>query len=159
MERLDIVCVGSLKEKSMRDICAEYQKRLSRFCKLTITELGECRLPDSPSQAEIDRALDSEGEQMLKFITPNTFAVALCIEGKQLGSEAFSKKLEQGMALGGKTVMFIGSSHGLSNNVKAACNLKLSMSEMTFPHQLARCMLLEQIYRAYKIRYNESYHK
>ena len=96
---------------------------------------------------------------MLKFITPNTFAVALCIEGKQFASEAFSKKLEQGMSVGGRTVMFIGSSHGLSDKVKNACNLRFSMSEMTFPHQLARCMLLEQIYRAYKIRFNENYHK
>lgn len=159
MEKIDIICVGGMKEKFMRDMCAEYQKRLSRFCRLTVTELAECRLPDTPSAAEIARALDSEGAAILSRIPPGAFTVALCVEGGGLSSEVFSKRLEDGMHMSGCAAFIIGSSHGLSPKVKNACNMRLSMSEMTFPHQLARCILFEQIYRAYKIRFKESYHK
>ena len=159
MEKIDIICVGGMKEKFMRDMCAEYQKRLSRFCKVTVTELAEYRLPDSHGAAQIERALDIEGEAILSQIADGTFSVALCVEGNKLSSESFSKKLEDGMRMSGRAAFIIGSSYGLSPKVKSACDMRLSMSDMTFPHQLARCVLFEQIYRAYKIRFNQSYHK
>lgn len=159
MERVDIICIGTLKEKSMRDICAEYVKRLGRFCRVSITELSESRLPECPSQAEISRALEIERAAMQKACPHDAFKVAMCIEGKQQSSTEFAKTLENGMLRSGKTAFIIGSSYGMSASLKAECDIKLSMSAMTFPHQLARCMLLEQIYRAYKIRYGETYHK
>ena len=149
MERLDIICIGSLKEKFMRDMCGEYIKRLSRYCTLKIT----------PSHAEIARALEKEGEYMLAAAPSDAFKIALCIEGEQMSSEKLSKTLNYAMACSGKTALFIGSSYGLSERLKGACRLRMSMSRMTFPHQLARCMLLEQLYRSYKIRRNEVYHK
>jgi len=159
VERLDIICIGSLKEKFMRDMCGEYIKRLSRYCTLKITELPESRLPQTPSHAEIARALEKEGEHMLAAAPSDAFKIALCIEGEQMSSEKLSKTLNYAMACSGKTALFIGSSYGLSERLKGACRLRMSMSRMTFPHQLARCMLLEQLYRSYKIRRNEVYHK
>ena len=159
MERLDIICVGSIKEKFMQGLMAEYTKRLTRFCKLTVTELRESRLPDSPSDAEINTALESEADAILSKIPQGAFTVAMCIEGRQQSSEELARTLEKGFAKSGKAVFIIGSSYGLSERVKAAADLRLSMSAMTFPHQLARCLLAEQIYRTYKIRNNESYHK
>lgn len=143
----------------MRDMCGEYSKRLSRFCKLTVTELPEKKLSDNPSVMEIEKALFAEGEAMLRAAPPDAYKIAMCIEGGQLPSEKFAKKLEEGFCRSGKLVFFIGSSHGMSESVKKACDMRFSMSELTFPHQLARCMLLEQIYRTYKIRNKEAYHK
>ena len=159
MERIDIICVGSMKEKFMRDMCQEYYKRLSRYCKINVVELPEKRINDNPSQTEIARALEAEGESMLKSAPPDAFRIALCIEGGQMPSEKFAKKMEEGFAKSGKVAFFIGSSHGMSENVKKSADLRFSMSQLTFPHQLARCMLAEQIYRTYKIRKNENYHK
>lgn len=152
MEKIDIICVGNIKEKFMRDMCAEYVKRLSRFCKLTITEIPE-------KKADVEKALEAEGEAMLKAAPTDAYKIALCIEGKQMPSEKLAQKMTEGFARSGKIAMFIGSSHGMSEKVKSACDLRFSMSELTFPHQLARCMLLEQVYRTYKIRNNEAYHK
>ena len=159
MEKIDIICVGNIKEKFMKDFLAEYQKRLSRFCKFTITELSEKKISENPSDTEIEKALDAEGEAMLRAASTDSFKIALCIEGKGMSSESFAKKLEQGFTKSGKIAFFIGSSHGMSENVKKACDMRFSMSELTFPHQLARCMLAEQIYRTYKIRSGEAYHK
>ncbi len=159
MERLDIICIGSLKEKFMRELCGEYVKRLSRFCTLKITELPESRLPQSPSPSEIARALEREGEQMLSCAPADAFKIAMCIEGNEMSSEKLAQTLRDAMAYSGKAALFVGSSHGMSEQLKSKCGLRLSMSRMTFPHQLARCMLLEQLYRSYKIRRNEIYHK
>ena len=159
MERLDILCIGNLKEKISREMSAEYEKRLSRYCKLKITELAEYRLPQSPSDAEISRALESEAQAMLAAAGSGGYRIAMCIEGKGMSSEKLAKTLDSAMMTSGRTVIFIGSSCGMSQALKDSCDLKLSMSEMTFPHQLARCMLLEQIYRSYKIRRGETYHK
>ncbi len=159
MERLDIICVGTLKEKFLRELCGEYEKRLTRFCKLNITELAEFKLPNQPSDADIDRALDSEGKAMLSACDMTSFKIALCIEGGQYDSEKFAKTLDNAFLTKGRVTMFIGSSHGISDSVKNVCDLRLSMSKMTFPHQLARGMLLEQIYRTYMIRGGRSYHK
>lgn len=159
MEKIDIICVGTLKEKYLKELCAEYQKRLSRYCKLEIKELPECRLPQNPSQSEIEKSLETEAQKMLAATDSASYKVALCIEGDMPSSEQLSKTLDSAMLQKGRMTFIIGSSHGMSDTVKLACDKRMSMSKMTFPHQLARGMLLEQVYRAYKIRKNEDYHK
>ena len=160
MLSVTIICVGKLKERYLTDACAEYAKRLSAFCKLTITELSEVRLPDSPSDAEIAKALEKEGEMILSKIPKDAYVIPMCIEGKMISSPALSEKMTE-ISLSGKNriVFIIGSSCGLADTVKARGDFKLSISPMTFPHQLARVMLLEQIYRAFKINEGSSYHK
>ena len=158
MLSVNVICIGKLKEKYLKDACAEYQKRLSPFCKFSITELDEYRLPDNPCQAQIDIALKDEGERILKK-AGNSLIVALCIEGKQMPSEDFSKAISD-FSLSNSSISFIiGGSFGLSDEVKNASKLKLSFSKMTFPHQLARVILCEQIYRAFMISNKSKYHK
>ena len=153
-----IVCVGKLKEAYLRDAAAEYSKRIGRFCTFGITELDECRLPENPSEKEIQKALESEGKNILKEC--RGYKIAMCIEGKQMSSPDLAKALYKAAETGGSCVTFIiGSSCGLSDEVKKAADMRLSMSEMTFPHQLARVMLAEQIYRAFQIKNNGKYHK
>ena len=160
MYNIDIICVGKLKEDYLRGACAEYSKRLSAFCKLKITELTPARIPDDPSRAQIDSALADEGKRILQLIHQSVRVYAMCIEGKQLSSEKLSKKLSECGLNGFSTVNFIiGSSFGIAPEIKAKADLRLSMSEMTFPHQLARIMLLEQVYRAFQISANTRYHK
>jgi len=159
MERIDIICIGTLKEKFMRELAGEYVKRMSRYCKLNIVELGEVRLPQQPSDFEIQRALDLESQTMLATTPKDAYKIAMCIEGSQCSSRELAEKCENAMQSSGKIAIFIGSSYGLSEKLKSECDLRLSMSRMTFPHQLARCMLLEQLYRSYKIRRKEIYHK
>jgi 23S rRNA (pseudouridine1915-N3)-methyltransferase len=158
--RVDVLCVGKLKEAYWRDACAEYQKRLGSFCRLTVTEVEETRLPDRPSAAQIAETVNTEGRRLLQKIPQGAAVIALCIEGKALSSEQLSASLE-GMTVSGdsRIAFLIGGSHGLSDEVKASARLKLSMSPMTFPHQLARVMLLEQIYRAMQIAAGGKYHK
>jgi len=138
----------------------EYEKRLSAFCKFEVTELEPQRLPENPSEAEISAALEAEADKLFAKIPPQSTVIALCIEGKQLSSTALAKKISDLAAGGTGTVVFvIGSSFGLSERIKNAAALQLSMSEMTFPHQLARVMLTEQIYRVFTIINNRKYHK
>lgn len=160
MITVNIICVGKLKEKYLRDACAEYTKRLTAFCKLHIIELQPFALSQNPAEAEINEGLRQEGKLILSKIPDSAYVVAMCIEGKQISSPEFSQKI-QDVALGGhSTVTFIiGGSFGLSDEVKKRADYKLSMSEMTFPHQLARVMLLEQIYRAFQISSGGKYHK
>ena len=160
MQTVTIICEGKLKEKYLRDACAEYAKRLSAYCKLNIIELNPHRISENPSAAEIDSALEAEAKEILAKI-PNTAKVyAMCIEGKQMSSEKLSKEISSSAVQGFNNIVFIiGGSHGLSDYVKKRADFKLSMSEMTFPHQLARVMLLEQIYRAYQIANGGKYHK
>ena len=160
MITVNIICVGKLKEKYLRDACAEYTKRLTAFCKLHIIELQPFALSQTPAEAEINEGLRQEGKLILSKIPDSAYVVAMCIEGKQISSPEFSQKI-QDVALGGhSTVTFvIGGSFGLSDEVKKRADYKLSMSEMTFPHQLARVMLLEQIYRAFQISSGGKYHK
>ena len=155
-----VLCLGKLKESYLREACLEYQKRLTRFCKLNIIELVPESLPSEPSAAQIEAALNTEGKRLLAEIPNGSYVYALCIEGKQRSSERFSKELSD-LPLSGKShvTFVIGSSHGLSDEVKGRADAKLSMSEMTFPHQLARVMLLEQIYRAFQISTGGKYHK
>ena len=160
MININIICVGKLKEDYLRMACAEYEKRLGAFCKLKIAELAPAKLPDNPNQAQIDAALNDESERILSRISANEAVFALCIEGKELSSEGLSKEIEKCAVSGFGTLTFIiGGSHGLSPAVKSRAKFRLSMSPMTFPHQLARVMLLEQIYRAFKIEEGSGYHK
>ena len=158
MEKIDIVCVGTLKEKYLKDLCGEYQKRLTRFCKLNIIELTESKLPSEPSDKEIERALENEAKAILNA-TEGSYRIAMCIEGDNPTSEKLAKTMENAAIIKGHVSFIIGSSHGLAECVKKASDLRISMSRMTFPHQIARGMLLEQIYRSYMIRGGGSYHK
>ena len=160
MQKITVLCVGKLKEKFYLDATAEYAKRLSRYCKLDILELPESRLPEEPSPAQIQQALDAEAAAITAKLPKGGALVALCIEGVPCSSEEMSRKMQH-LAVSGKTQLtfLIGGSVGLSESLKRRADWKLSMSPMTFPHHLARVMLLEQIYRSFKIREGSSYHK
>lgn len=160
MLNVSIVCIGKLKEKYLKDACQEYTKRLGAFCKLEIVELAEERISDNPSQAEINNVLDSEGKRILQKLQRCDSVVTLCIEGKQMTSPELSGFIDRSAVSGVSSIAFvIGGSFGLSDDVKAKSSLRLSMSKMTFPHQLARVMVLEQIYRAFQISSGGKYHK
>ncbi len=160
MQKITVLCVGKLKEKFYTEAAAEYCKRLQRFCKLDVIELPEYRLPENPSSAEIQKALETEGNAILEKLPRGGAVVAMCIEGKTCSSEALAQKL-QDFAVSGKTqvTFLIGGSVGLDAQLKAQADWRLSMSPMTFPHHMARIMLLEQIYRAYQIQAGTKYHK
>ncbi len=156
--KINLIVIGKLKEDYLRSACAEYIKRLGRFCTFELHELDECRLSDNPSEKEIASALKKEAEQIKKYA--KGFIVPMCIEGKQLSSVELSEKISDAGVSGQSTVTFIiGSSFGLDDEIKTMGSLKLSMSKMTFPHRLARVMLLEQIYRAFQIAGGGKYHK
>ena len=160
MQTITVLCVGRLKEKFYADACAEYQKRLARHCKLTLIELPEQRLPDDPSPASIAAALEREADALLEKLPRGGAVVALCVEGAERSSEQLAETLAGCAARGVSRVAFvIGGSFGLSERVKARADLRLSLSPMTFPHHLARVMLLEQLYRAYQIQTGAKYHK
>ena len=160
MQKVTILCVGKLKEKFYADAVSEYSKRLSRFCKLDIVELNEERLPEDPSPAQIEAALSREADTIRAKLPPAAMAVALCVEGKQRSSEELARLMADSASRGVSPLVFlIGGSFGLHPSVKALAAVKLSMSPMTFPHPLARVMLLEQIYRAYQINAGTKYHK
>ncbi len=160
MQKITLLCVGRLKEKFYLDACAEYQKRLTRHCKFELIELPEQRLSDAPSDAEIAAALSREADAIEEKLPKGGAIIALCVEGKPTSSEQLSDTLSRYGAQGASQVTFlIGGSFGLSERVKQRADLRLSMSPMTFPHHLARVMLLEQIYRAYQIQSGTRYHK
>ncbi len=160
MLNINVICVGKLKEDYLRAACAEYQKRLGAFCRLNITELTPARLPENPNDSQIAAALADEGDRILAKIANSDAVFAMCIEGKMLSSEALSDEINK-LAVGGfgSLCFVIGGSHGLDPRVKNRAKIRLSMSPMTFPHQLARVMLLEQIYRAFMISSGGKYHK
>ena len=160
MLHVRLICVGKLKEKFYREACAEYEKRLKGYCKLEIIELTEQRLPDSPSQAQIDAALAKEAEAIRAKIPAGSAVVAMCIEVATLSSEQFADKLSKWMGSGVSHIsVLIGGSCGLDESLKKSAQLRLSMSPMTFPHHLARVMVLEQLYRALNIASGGKYHK
>ena len=160
MLKITLITVGRLKEQYLRDAVKEYEKRLSTLCTLKNVEIDAAKLPDSPNESQIKQALDSEAERIIAAIPNGAFVIPMCIEGKQMDSEELSKKLSDIGVSGQSNVVFIiGGSYGLSDRVKQKADYKLSMSKMTFPHQLARVMLLEQIYRAFKITQGGTYHK
>ena len=155
-----ILCVGKLKEKFYMEAAAEYVKRLGGYCRLTLTELPEERLPKSPSRAQIDAALEKEAAAIRAKLPPNSSLVALCVEGKLRSSEDLARMVADWSLGSAKHLAFlIGSSYGLHPSLKGQAWVKLSMSPMTFPHHLARVMLLEQVYRAFKINEGSDYHK
>ena len=159
MMTVNFIAMGKLKETYFREACAEYQKRLGAFAKVTVKEPEPVDLPQEPSRALIDKALEREAE-LIRAQIKGGYKVAMCVEGKAMPSEELAAKLE-GMAGGGiSTVNFIvGSSFGLAESLKKECDMRLSMSPMTFPHSLARVMLFEQVYRAFSIINNSKYHK
>lgn len=160
MLHVTVLCVGKLKEAYWRDAVNEYAKRLAAFCKFAVVEVDEERLPDNPSTAQIEKTLQAEGKRLLDKIPADAAVAALCIEGKELSSPALSKQFDAWANSGKSHVVFIiGGSYGMSAAVKSAATLQLSMSPMTFPHQLARVMVLEQIYRAFQIANGGKYHK
>ena len=160
MQKVTIICTGKLKEKFYLDAAAEYAKRLSRFCTLTLLELPEERLPESPSPAQIEAALAREADAVRAKLPAGCLLIAMCVEGQERSSEALARSLAEAAARGaGHIVFLIGSSYGIHPSLKQQADLRLSMSPMTFPHHLLRVMLLEQIYRAYQINAGSKYHK
>ena len=160
MQKVSIICVGKLKEKFYVEAAAEYAKRLSRFCRLEITELPEERLPEDPSPAQIEAALSKEADTIRGKLPPSALVIAMCVEGKQRSSEELARLMADSASRGESHLVFlIGGSFGLHPSVKSLAAVKLSMSPMTFPHHLARVMLLEQIYRGYQINAGSRYHK
>ena len=159
MQRVILLCVGKLKEKFYAG-AAEYAKRLSRYCKLEIVELPEQRLPENPSQGEIGRALAREAEAIRGKLPPSSSLIALCVEGRERSSEELAAMVSAWSHNAAKHLVFvIGGSYGLHPSVKAGAWAALSMSPMTFPHHLARVMLLEQLYRGFQIHEGGKYHK
>ena len=157
---ITILCVGQIKEKYFRDAIAEYQKRLSRYCKLQMIEAADEKTKENASEAENDLIRKKEGERLLKHIKDSDYCITLEIDGKMLTSEGLSKEIDR-LGLAGKSslVFVIGGSIGLDTAVLKRSDYALSFSKMTFPHQLMRVILLEQIYRSYRIMRGEPYHK
>lgn len=158
--KIRILCVGKIKEKFMREALGEYSKRLSRYIKLEITEVVDEKTPDSASEKEENQIRDKEAERLLKQIRQEDYVIALAIDGKMYDSVTFSQKLDRfGMLGRGSVVFVIGGSLGLGEQVLERADEAISFSKMTFPHQLMRVILLEQIYRGYRILRNVPYHK
>lgn len=157
---INFIAMGKLKEAWYREACAEYLKRLGAYVAPRVSEPAPVDLPQKPSPAQIEAALRQEAVKIREQIKPGSFTVAMCIEGKTLSSEQLAQKLETAAGQGFSTVNFlVGSSFGLDEELKKQADLRLSMSPMTFPHSLARVMLMEQVYRAYSIINNGKYHK
>lgn len=158
--KIQIICIGKLKEKYWTQAAGEYMKRLSKYCDVEITELKESRLPDKASVSQEEAVICNEGENILKHIKDGSYVISLEIGGKSLSSEELAQKIEE-LPLSGKShiTFIIGGSLGLSKAVSKRADFRLSFSRMTFPHQMMRVVLLEQIYRAFKIIRNETYHK
>ena len=155
-----LLCVGKLKESYFTDACAEYQKRLGRFCTLKVIEVPDERAPETLSPAEEAQVKAREGERLLAAIDAKDVVIALVIGGKRYGSESFAAHLEDLESRGVRSIAFvIGGSLGLGDAVLRRADETLSLSDMTLPHRIARLVLLEQLFRAYKIRRNEAYHK
>ena len=158
--KIQIICIGKLKEKYWTEAVAEYSKRLQRFCTLEIVELKEARLPDKASAADEENVKLEEGRSILKQISDSTYVITLEVLGKALSLEELAGKIEDLAGMGRSDIAFvIGGSLGLSAEVSRRADFKLSFSRMTFPHQMMRVILLEQIYRSFKINRNETYHK
>lgn len=160
MTKLMLICVGKMKERFYLEAAAEYVKRISAFCSPDICELPEARLAKNPSAAEIERALEREAAAVLDKLPKGAFSAAMCIEGEPVSSEAFAGLISRASAESKWGPVFIlGGSNGLHNSVKTAASVRISMSGMTFPHHLARVMLLEQVYRGFSINQGTKYHK
>ena len=159
MLSVNIICVGKLKESYLRDAVDEYSKRMRTLCRLSIIELPEERASDNPSDAEIGRVISAESERIMQKLGKGDYVIAMCVEGRNISSEELSKRIEDISMLSSTVDLIIGGSWGLSDELKSRADFKLSMGRMTFPHQLCRVMLLEQIYRAFQISKGTKYHK
>ena len=159
MPNITIISVGKIKEKFIKDALMEYEKRLSRFCKFKSIEIADRPIPENASPLEEAAVLEKEGQDILAKINKGDYVVSMCIEGKNISSTQLAQKISEAFMVSSSLTFIIGGSLGLSDSVKARSDFKLSMSLMTFPHNLARLMLTEQIYRAFKINANENYHK
>ena len=158
MTDIYVIAVGNEKEEYYRKAIGEYAKRISAYARVNVREIKEKRLPEDPSEREIERALEEEGREILAAIPKNCVLCALCVEGKELSSPGFASYIESA-AQKGPLAFVIGSSHGLAQSVKEASSCKMSFSRMTFPHRLMRVILFEQIYRGLSIINNGKYHK
>ena len=159
MPTVKIITVGTLKEDYLREAVAEYEKRISGFCRVESVNIKEAKLPQDPSEGDIRRALDEEAKQILAAMPERAFKVAMCVEGKQFSSEELASKIDVAFSGANEICFVIGSSHGLADSVKAKADLRLSVSKLTFPHQLMRVVLLEVIYRCLNIIKGTKYHK
>ena len=160
MLSVKLICVGKMKEKFYLEAFAEYRKRLQNYCMLELVEVSEQRLPEDPSEKEIAAALEREAQEILRAVPPDAYLVALCVEGRQMPSEGMAELIAERESSGRPKLCFvIGGSFGLAKSVKDRADRKLSMSQMTFPHHLARVMLIEQLYRGFKINEGSRYHK
>ncbi len=159
MLHVKFITLGTLKEAYWREAAAEYEKRLSAFCRFEMIQLKEEKLSDKPSRAEIDQALEREAAAIEKQIGPKAYRVAMCVEGKQMPSEGMAELLREVSASHGEICFIIGSSYGLAPSVKQGAHKRLSVSQLTFPHQLMRVLLLEAVYRGFNIAKGTPYHK
>ena len=158
--RITVVCIGKIKEKYLKLGIDEFSKRLSKYCKLEVIELDDEKAPENLSDKEMNIIKDKEGKKILNKLKDNSYVIALAIDGKNLSSEELANRIEDLSVNGISHIVFvIGGSLGLSDDVLRRANYKLSFSKMTFPHQLMRLILLEQVYRAYRINNGEPYHK
>ena len=160
MLSVKFVCVGKMRERFYIEAFEEYRKRLGAYCNFDCVEIAEQRLPDKPSQADIEAALQREAREIEKQIPAEAYVVALCVEGQEIPSEKMAELIQQRENSGKPKLCFlIGGSYGMADCTKNRAEYRLSMSKMTFPHHLARVMLAEQLYRGYKIREGSRYHK
>ena len=159
MVNVKLIAMGTLKEAYLRDAAAEYEKRLGAFCHFELVQLKEERLSDDPSDAEIKNALEKESVKILEQIPSRAYCIAMCVEGEQLSSEQLASKLDAVVNTTGDVCFVIGSSYGLSDKVKQRAQMRLSVSKLTFPHQLMRVILLEAVYRVFNIQRGTKYHK
>ncbi|MCR5082494.1 MAG: 23S rRNA (pseudouridine(1915)-N(3))-methyltransferase RlmH [Parasporobacterium sp.] len=158
--KITIICVGKIKESFFRDAISEYQKRLSKFCNLSIIEVADEKTPDNASPATEDLIRKKEAERIIKHLKTGTYLIGLEIDGNMLDSKELASHIDNLSLKGKSDISFvIGGSLGLDKSITSLCDFHLSFSKMTFPHQLMRVILLEQIYRAFKILANEPYHK
>ena len=159
MTHLTIVSVGTLKEDYLKDAVAEYKKRLSQYARVEEINIKEESIKNEDSPAEIARALDTEADKIIAAMPKDSYKIALCVEGRQYDSPALAEIISDATDATGKISLVIGSSHGLSERVKSECKLRLSVSKMTFPHQLMRVILFEALYRSFTIIAGKKYHK
>lgn len=159
MVHINIICVGKIKEQYLRDAISEYSKRLSKYCNLNIVELQDKKIPDKASSSLEAQVINLESEDIISHLSKDAFNICLDLKGKELTSEGFAQKINDIQLTNSSINFVIGGSLGFNDKVRSICKESICFSKMTFPHQLIRVFLLEQIYRAFKINNNEIYHK
>lgn len=159
MLNINVVCIGKIKEKYLKDALAEYSKRLSRYCKLAFLELPDEKIPDKINDNLVSEIKSKECNNIINHLKKDSYVIALDLKGKEFTSEEFSKKIDNLSMENSHLTFIIGGSLGLTKELLDLCDLKICFSKMTFPHQLIRVFLLEQIFRAFKIQKGETYHR